>query len=136
MRLIIGNVSSPANPLLRAVYFIVGFVVLLGALFFGAVLFAIAAGIAVILGAVIAVRVWWIRRKLQQSGPQGGAGQTAYEQARQAADAAFGRARQPGRGPGSTSGPRTSGGQRSRIIEGEFVDVSQTDDKDKSDKHD
>ena len=67
MRVIIGNVQTPVNPLLRAVYFVVGVIVLAGALFFGAIVLAFVVGFIVIATAVAAVRFWWIRKKLEKA---------------------------------------------------------------------
>jgi UPF0716 family protein affecting phage T7 exclusion len=99
MRVIIGNVQSPANPLLRAVSLLVGAVLLIGALFFGAIILAFVIGFVVIAGAVAAVRIWWIRRKLEKA----------------AMGAQFRTSSRPQR--------NAAGG---RVIEGEFADVSDT----------
>lgn len=71
MRLIIGNLQSPANPLLRALYFIIGVVVFGVALFFGAIFLAFLIGFVIIVGLVGMARFWWLRHKLR-SGAQAG----------------------------------------------------------------
>lgn len=98
MRLIIGTTQSPANPLLRAVYLIVGAILLVGALFFGALIFVFVIGFAVIAAAIASVRFWWIKRKLEK--------------------AAMGAQRQ---GDAQPRGGVSDGG---RVIEGEFIDMS------------
>jgi hypothetical protein len=60
--------NAPTNPFLQVLYFIVGGVLLIGAVLMGAVILAVALGIAIILGLVIYVRIWWLRRRLRQSG--------------------------------------------------------------------
>ena len=100
MRLIIGNVQTPANPLLRAVSLIVGVALLVVALFFGAVLFAFVIGLGVILAAIAMVRFWWIGRQLRRA-----AGSARFRDARSQ------------EAPGH------------RIIEGEYTDVSEAHDE-------
>jgi hypothetical protein len=99
MRLIIGSTRTPSNPLLRAVSLLAGAVVLVGALFFGALVLAFVVGFLVIVSAVAAARLWWIGRKLEKAG-LGAQSQTAASQRR-----------------------NPSGG---RVIEGEFADISET----------
>lgn len=106
MRLIIGNVQTPANPLLRAISLIVGALVFFVALFFGAVLLAFVIGVVVVFVAIAAVRVWWIRRKLRRGGTDSRTGQ------------AFGASYL------DESGMQTR--SRRRIIEGEFSEVTET----------
>ena len=105
MRLIIGNVNAPTNPLLRVASLILGAALLVVALFFGAVLFAFVIGIVVILAAVATVRMWWLGRKLGGPG-RAGPDHATYTSMR------FGRQRMQ-----SDSGER--------VIEGEFVEVSE-----------
>ena len=106
MRLIIGNVQTPANPLLRAVSLILGAVVFVAALVFGAVLFALVIGIVVILAAIAAARVWWIARKLRAASGEArvGSARSQTHFSRSGADEAAG----------------------GRIIEGEYTDVSES----------
>lgn len=99
MRLIIGNVQSATNPVLRVVSLLAGSVLLVAALFFGAIVLAFIIGFVVIAAAVAAARIWWIRRKLEKA-----AGGAQFRT--------------------SAKQQRTSAG--ARVIEGEFVDVSET----------
>ena len=108
MRVIIGNARTPANPLLRAIYLIVGAIAVVVALVFGAVLFAFILGIVVILGIVAAARIWWINRRIAKAVRHGGAGAYTREAAA------------PGREH-----------VRSRIIEGEYTEVSESSDGDR-----
>ena len=102
MRMIIGNVQTPTNPLLRAVYIVVGAIALVAALFFGAIVLSFVIGFILIVGSIAALRFWWIRRKLEKAA--GGSAGSHYR-----ADPAAG---------------RQSGG---RIIEGEFNEVRDQD---------
>lgn len=70
----LNTIRPPTNPILQALYFLVGVVVLVGALFMSAVILAVVLGLAVILGIVIYIRVWWLKRKLARSGAGPGAG--------------------------------------------------------------
>lgn len=56
----------PKNPLLQALYFAVGGVLVVGALLMGAVILSIALGVAFIAGLVIWIRLWWLSRKLER----------------------------------------------------------------------
>jgi hypothetical protein len=49
----------PSHPLLQAVYFVVGGVVLIGLVLMGAFILAIALGLAIVVGIVIFARIWW-----------------------------------------------------------------------------
>jgi hypothetical protein len=109
MRVIIGNARTPANPLLRAIYLIVGAIAVVVALVFGAVLFAFILGIVVILGIVAAARIWWINRRIAKAAGRGGSG-SAYTR-----EAAAPRRERAG----------------SRIIEGEYTEVSESSDRDR-----
>ena len=53
------------NPLARIGAAVLGTLALIGALFLGAFVLAIAVGVAVIGAIVVAVRVWWLRRRLR-----------------------------------------------------------------------
>jgi uncharacterized iron-regulated membrane protein len=68
------TVRPPTNPLLQALYFLVGVVILIGALFMSAVILVVVLGLAVILGIVIYIRVWWLKRKLARSRGNSAAG--------------------------------------------------------------
>lgn len=56
------NIRMPSHPLLQVVYVLLGGIVLIGALFMGAVLLAIALGLSLIFGLVVLLRVWWLGR--------------------------------------------------------------------------
>ena len=101
MRLIIGNVQSPAHPLLRAVYLVLGAILLVVAVFFGAVVLVLAIGVILIAGSVAAVRFWWLKRKLERG--------AQTEQPRRASE-------------------QQRNGPTGRVIEGEFADISDNGD--------
>lgn len=96
--MIIGNTQTPTNPLWRALSMVLGAVLLVGALFFGAIVLAFVVGFLFIAGSIAAARIWWIRRKLEKAGSGAQFRTTANESRRN-----------------STGG---------RVIEGEFADVS------------
>jgi hypothetical protein len=73
------TIRGPRNPILQVVYFIIGGLLLIGAVLMGAVILSVALGLAVILGLVIYARVWWLRRKLRQSGRSAEAGADVLE---------------------------------------------------------
>ena len=56
------NFRMPSHPLLQIVYVVVGGIVLIGALFMGAVLLTVALGLGLIIGALSLLRVWWLGR--------------------------------------------------------------------------
>ena len=60
--------KPPTNPLLQILYFLVGGVLLIGAIFMSAIVLAFAFGFAIVLGLIIYVRVWWLKRKFARSG--------------------------------------------------------------------
>jgi membrane protein implicated in regulation of membrane protease activity len=70
--------KTPTNPFLQILYFLVGGILLIGAIFMSAIVLAFAFGFAIVLGLVIMVRVWWLKRKFARSGrvPSDGPGQT------------------------------------------------------------
>jgi membrane protein implicated in regulation of membrane protease activity len=59
------SLPSRQNPFIRALTLIVAAVVVGVSLLFGFIAFLILAGMALVLVAVIAVRVWWLRRKIR-----------------------------------------------------------------------
>lgn len=67
------TVGVPSNPLLQIVYFIVGGIILIGALLMGAVILSLVFGLALIAGIVVWIRVWWLRRKILKAGGEGAA---------------------------------------------------------------
>jgi uncharacterized iron-regulated membrane protein len=85
--------GTSGNPLAQILSVVVFAALLVVALIMGAVVIAVVLGLAVIFAAVVAVRVWWFRRKLRGRVPT----ETGYES--------------------SASGAKTS---RKRLIEGEY----------------
>jgi hypothetical protein len=66
------NLRMPRHPLLQIVYALIGGIVLIGALFMGAVLIAIALGVGLIVGIAVLLRAWWLgrgRSRPSQGGP-------------------------------------------------------------------
>lgn len=55
----------PTNPVARALTLFVAAIVVGVSLLFGFVAFLILAGMALILIAIVAVRVWWLRHKIR-----------------------------------------------------------------------
>jgi hypothetical protein len=69
--------KGPTNPLLQLVYFVVGGIVLIGAVLMGAVILAFVFGFALVAGLVIWIRLWFLRRAMAKraggaSGAPGG----------------------------------------------------------------
>lgn len=64
--------DTPAGWLARIVGAIVSIVVMAGLFFLGLTVFAAVAGLAFLVFIVLAIRVWWLRRKLrrQAGGPR------------------------------------------------------------------
>lgn len=62
----------PENPLLQFVALVVAAVVAVGAVFLGAILLSLFLGLALIVGIVIYVRLWWLRRSLSKRAEQTG----------------------------------------------------------------
>jgi hypothetical protein len=60
--------KPPTNPILQILYFLVGCVLLIGAFLLGTVILAFVFGFAIILGVIVYVRVWWLKRKFARSG--------------------------------------------------------------------
>lgn len=60
--------GTSANPFLQVLYFIIGTVLLIGALLVGAVILSIAIGVAAIVGLIVFIRVWWLNRKIERGG--------------------------------------------------------------------
>ena len=51
-----------SHPLLQVFYVLLGGIVLIGALFMGAVLLTVAFGLGLLIGAVALLRAWWLGR--------------------------------------------------------------------------
>jgi uncharacterized iron-regulated membrane protein len=60
---------TSANPFVKVLSLIAAGVVLVGAFFIGAVILAVVLGVAVVAGVALALRVWWIKRKLDRARP-------------------------------------------------------------------
>ena len=58
------TIRPPTNPILQALYFVVGGILLIGAVIVGAVVLAFVLGFAIVVGLVVYARVWWLSRKL------------------------------------------------------------------------
>ena len=54
----------PENPLLQFLALVVAAVVAVGAVFLGAILLSLFLGLALIVGVVLYIRLWWLRRKM------------------------------------------------------------------------
>jgi uncharacterized iron-regulated membrane protein len=67
--------GTSGNPLAQILSLLVFAALLVVALIMGAVVIAVVLGLAVIFAAVLAVRVWWFRRKLRGRMPA----ETGYE---------------------------------------------------------
>ena len=63
--------GPPASPFARLLAGLVGVLALVGAVFFGLFLFAAALAVGLVAWAVIWLRLWWLRRRLQASGAPG-----------------------------------------------------------------
>jgi hypothetical protein len=65
----------PTNPLLQILYFVLGAILLIGAVIVGAFVLAFVLGLAVVVGLVVYARVWWLSRKLAKTQGSSGSGQ-------------------------------------------------------------
>ncbi len=63
----------PENPLLQFVALVVAAIVAVGAVFLGAILLSLFLGLAVIVGIVLYVRLWWLGRSLSKRAEHQGA---------------------------------------------------------------
>jgi hypothetical protein len=68
------TIRPPANPILQVLYFVVGGILLIGAVILGAVVLAFVLGFAIVIGLVIYARVWWFSRKLARRQASSGTG--------------------------------------------------------------
>ena len=66
------NNSGPGGLLGRIVAFIIGVGVLIVSLFVGAVFMAALVGFVLVIGSILAVRVWWLKRRMQQQAREHG----------------------------------------------------------------
>lgn len=58
--------AAPQSLLGRIVAFVVGIGVLVVSLFVGAVFISVVIGLALIMGIVIAIRMWWVKRQMER----------------------------------------------------------------------
>ncbi len=63
-----GRGLPAGNPIANALVIIVGTVVIAASIVLGFVAFVVLGSIALVLGAIIGIRIWWFNRKLQNSG--------------------------------------------------------------------
>jgi hypothetical protein len=63
--------AASRNPIVQIVSLILAGFLLIVAVLMGAVLLAVVFGFALIAASVLALRVWWLRRKLARTTPQG-----------------------------------------------------------------
>ena len=60
------SAGGPGNPLVRALGFIVGLIVMTVAVLLGAIFIAALVGLVLIGSAIFAIRLWWLRRKMEK----------------------------------------------------------------------
>jgi len=66
-------IGMSRNPIVQVISLIVVGLALIVAVLMGAVILAAVFGLAMLGAIVIAIRVWWLRRKLRHAQPTGGA---------------------------------------------------------------
>lgn len=66
------TLMTSSNPIVQVVSLILVGLALIVAVLFGAMLLAVVFGVAMVAAIVIALRVWWLRRKLARAQPPGG----------------------------------------------------------------
>jgi hypothetical protein len=59
---------TSGNPLVQALWVVVGVAVLVAAVVMGALVLAVLLVLGVVAAAVFAIRVWWLKRKLERAG--------------------------------------------------------------------
>ena len=79
----------PANPLSRLLLGLVGLLVLAGSFMLGLLAFLVAAGLALVAGLAVWLRVAWLRRQLRKQGFEGDPEATPRPAAEQAIDAEY-----------------------------------------------
>jgi predicted lysophospholipase L1 biosynthesis ABC-type transport system permease subunit len=58
------TIRPPSNPVLQALYIVLGGILLIGAVIVGAFVLAFVLGFAIIASLIVYARVWWLSRKL------------------------------------------------------------------------
>jgi TRAP-type C4-dicarboxylate transport system permease large subunit len=66
------GMQPPGGPLGRIAAFVVGAVVLTASVFIGAIFLAGIVGIVLIVGCIVMLRVWWLKRQMQKYAEQHG----------------------------------------------------------------
>ena len=56
----------PENPLLQFVALVFAAIMAVGAIFLGAILLSLFLGLALIVGVILYIRLWWLRRSLSK----------------------------------------------------------------------
>ena len=69
MRYTAFRTGLPPNPLVRIAFFVVAVIMVIGAVFLGAVVLSLIVGIGAIAWLVISIRVWWLRRQFRSKPP-------------------------------------------------------------------
>ena len=112
--------TPPGNPLMQVLYFIVGTILLIGAVVMGAVIIAFVIGLALIFGIVIWARVMWLRHKFRRAAKQGGRAGDTGSMGRAGGFGGTGRAR----GSGSM---RSAGGSGGADSSSEGVEITEVE---------
>ena len=79
----------PQNPLTRIIAGIVGAFVLIGTFMIGMVAFLVVAGVALIAGIALWLRIAWVKRRLKKSGVDLGAGVNTRQETGHVIDAEY-----------------------------------------------
>lgn len=66
--------GPPANPFSRLLAGLVGVLALVGAVFFGLFMFALAIGLGLVAWAALWLRMWWLRRRMPSTAGRSGEG--------------------------------------------------------------
>lgn len=103
--------GTSGNPLVQALWMVLGAALLVGAVVMGALVLTVLLALGVVAAAALAIRVWWLRRKLGRGG---------------AFDAA---------GPHSTDGDAADR-PAPQLIEAEYTVVAERDPSDGRDRDD
>ena len=63
--------GASRNPIVQVLSLVLVGLALIVAAFMGAIILAVVFGVAMIAAIVLVVRVWWLRRKMRRTSPQG-----------------------------------------------------------------